>query len=177
VLDQFKFNGQDSILFSGVKSGVFAMQNKASAYLYGFSVNAAYTLIKGTTIDGVVTYSNGTYTDQNSKTVPLDHIPPVYGRVAFKHVATVWNAEFFALFNGWKRIANYNPNGEDNQQYATADGMPAWTTLNIRVGANFGKHLAAQFLLENITDKNYRYFASGISAPGRNVSVTLRASF
>ncbi len=177
VLDQFKFNGQDSILFSGVKSGVFAMQNKASAYLYGFSVNAAYTLIKGTTIDGVVTYSKGTYTDQNSKTVPLDHIPPVYGRFAFKHVATLWNAEFFALFNGWKRIADYNPNGEDNQQYATADGMPAWTTLNLRVGANFGKHIAAQLLLENITDLNYRYFASGISAPGRNISITLRASF
>ncbi len=177
VLDKFLFNGQDSILFSGVKSGVFAMQNKASADLYGFSVNASYTILKGTTIDGVATYSKGTYADQNGNTVPLDHIPPVYGRFALKHIASSWNAEFYVLFNGWKRIGDYNPNGEDNQQYATPDGMPSWTTLNLRLGTNLGKNLAAQLLLENLADKNYRYFASGISAPGRNISLSLRASF
>jgi hemoglobin/transferrin/lactoferrin receptor protein len=30
--------------------------------------------------------------------------------------------------------------------------------------------------IENITDKNYRYFASGFSAPGRNFIVAVRAS-
>ncbi len=177
VLDKFQFNGQDSMFFSGVKSGVFAMQNKAKANVYGFSVNAAYTLAKGTSLDGVVTYSKGTYSDQNGISIPLDHIPPVYGRFALKHLASSWNAEFYVLFNGWKRMADYNPNGEDNQQYATPDGMPSWTTLNLRLGTNLGKNLAAQILLENLADKNYRYFASGISAPGRNISLTLRASF
>jgi hemoglobin/transferrin/lactoferrin receptor protein len=177
VLDKFKFNGQDSIFYSGVKSQVFAMQNKAKANVFGFSVNASYNLAKGTSIDGVVTYTKGTFTDQNNISVPLDHIPPVYGRFGLKHVANKWNTELYGLFNGWKRLANYNPNGEDNLQYATVDGMPSWATINWRVGVNFSKQLSLQALLENIADKNYRYFASGISAAGRNISLSLRATF
>lgn len=177
VLDKFRFNGQDSILYSGVRSAVFANQNKASAYVTGFSVNAAITLFQGTVWDGVVTYTYGRFTDQNGSKVPLDHIPPVYGRSGIKHSSTKWQAEFFVLFNGWKRMSNYNPFGEDNLQYATPNGMPSWYTLNLRGAVSIAKKLEAQVLLENIADRNYRYFASGISAPGRNLSVSLKLSF
>ncbi|MEN9598783.1 MAG: hypothetical protein RL596_1094, partial [Bacteroidota bacterium] len=109
VQDKFTFNGQDSIFYNGVKSAVYAMQNKATAYVAGFSVNAAYTIVKGTVIDAVVTYTKGRFKDQNSVTVPLDHIPPVYGRMAITHTSDKWNASVYGLFNGWKRIADYNP--------------------------------------------------------------------
>jgi hemoglobin/transferrin/lactoferrin receptor protein len=33
-----------------------------------------------------------------------------------------------------------------------------------------------QFALENMLDINYRFFASGFSAPGRNVVVSLRST-
>ncbi|HJV20887.1 MAG TPA: TonB-dependent receptor [Sediminibacterium sp.] len=177
VLDKAQFNGQDSIFYSGVKSRVYSLQNKAIANLFGFSVNAAYAFTKGTSVDGVVTYTRGTFNDNLNGKVPLDHVPPVYGRFSLKHVAAKWNAECYALFNGWKRLSAYNPNGEDNLQYATPDGMPSWVTLNLRAGASFNQHLSLQVLLENLTDRNYRYFASGVSAPGRNLSVSLRASF
>jgi len=177
VLDKYKFNGQDSIFYSGVKSAVFANQNKASAFVTGFSLNGAVTIAEGTAIDAVVTYTYGRYTDQNKVKIPLDHIPPVYGKMGIKTQQNKWNAEFYTLFNGWKKLKNYNPNGEDNLQYATADGMPSWFTLNLRTGFTFSKQLQAVLVLENIADRNYRYFASGISAPGRNISISLKASF
>lgn len=176
VTDAYTFNGQDSIIYNGVKSGVLANQNRAKAYVFGFSVNAGYAFGQGTSIDGAITYTKGEYTDKGA-TVPLDHIPPVYGRAGVKHIAKIWNAEFFTLFNGWKHIEDYNPNGEDNQQYATVDGMPSWITLNIRGAMNIGKNLTAQVLVENLLDRNYRYFASGISAPGRNFVFTVKAVF
>jgi hemoglobin/transferrin/lactoferrin receptor protein len=74
-------------------------------------------------------------------------------------------------------MADYNPNGEDNQQYATPEGMPSWFTLNAKFELNMGKQWQTQISLENIFDRNYRYFASGISAPGRNLSIALRKSF
>ena len=80
------------------------------------------------------------------------------------------------MFNGWKKLKDYNPNGEDNGQYATADGMPAWFTLNWRASHPLGKYLLLQAGVENIFNRNYRYFASGFSAPGRNVIVALRAN-
>lgn len=176
VVDKFQLNGQDSIIYQNVKSGVYAQQNKAKAYVAGFSINASYTIAKYTSLDGVYTYTTGKYTNAG-ETVPLDHVPPNYGRVALKHDNKSWLAEFYTLFNGWKRIADYNPNGEDNGQYATADGMPSWFTLNIRSAVKVGKNLSAQLLVENLLDRNYRYFASGISAPGRNFIVSLKTSF
>lgn len=176
VVDKFSFNGQDSIIYNNVKSRVFASQNKARAYLYGFSANASYAFTKALNIEGVYTYTYGRFTNAGV-TVPLDHIPPTYGRVAIKYSTKKVDAEFFTLFNGWKRIANFNLNGEDNQQYATVDGMPSWFTLNARVAVNITKKISAQLLVENLLDRNYRYFASGISASGRNFAITLNTSF
>lgn len=177
VLDKFLFNNQDSIFYSGVKSAVYALQNKAKARLYGFSVNASLQLIPKLNFEGVVNFTKGQFTDAVNGRIPLDHVPPTHGRIALKKSGQKWNAECYMLFNGWKRLADYNPNGEDNLQYATPDGMPAWHTINLRTAIQVKSALQVQVALENIFDKNYRYFASGISAPGRNLSLTLKAGF
>jgi len=53
--------------------------------------------------------------------------------------------------------------------------MPAWFTLNIRSSYQLSKHSSIQIAIENLADQNYRVFASGISAAGRNLLVTFRA--
>jgi hemoglobin/transferrin/lactoferrin receptor protein len=55
--------------------------------------------------------------------------------------------------------------------------MPAWYTLNLKAGYQFNRYIGLQAGVENILDQHYRNFASGISAPGRNVFVTIRGSF
>lgn len=176
VVDKFQFNNQDSINYQGVKSAVFAPQNKAKAFVVGFSVNATYKIDRQNSFDAVYTYTKGTYTNAGVS-MPLDHIPPTFGRIGFKHDGKKWLGELYSLFNGWKKIADYNPNGEDNQQYATVDGMPSWFTLNLRGQVNIGNNLSAQLQVENLLDRNYRYFASGISAPGRNFIFSVKATF
>jgi len=88
-----------------------------------------------------------------------------------------FRGEFFVMYNGWKRLKDYNLKGEDNFAEATLYGMPAWFTLNLRTNFNIHKNFMLQMSLENILDKNYRTFASGISAPGRNFSITIRNNF
>lgn len=177
VLDRFLFNGQDSIFYSGVKSAVYALQNKARARLFGMSLNASLQLGKAIFAEGVINFTKGQFNDDINGKMPLDHVPPTHGRFALKHQGIKWNAEASVLFNGWKRLANYNLNGEDNLQYATPDGMPSWYTLNLKSSIQFKKQIQLQVAIENILDRNYRYFASGISAPGRNLSISLRAAF
>lgn len=176
VIDYFTFNGKSSILYDGIESKVMALQNKANATIHGFSLNASYQFLPGAVIDGVVTYTSGVYKN-NSKKQPLDHIPPVYGRVTVKYEIKKWITDLSFLFNGWKRISDYNTSGEDNQQYATADGMPAWSTLNFKSSYMVNSKLSVRAAVENIFDKNYRYFASGISAPGRNFVFTVSQVF
>lgn len=176
VVGPFKFNGQDSIIYDGVMSRVLAAQNQANANLFGLSINASWTFAKNTTIDGVFTYTKGDYSNAG-ETVPLDHVPPSYGRYGIRHTEKKWQAEFYSLFNGWKRIEDYSPSGEDNAQYATVDGMPAWMTFNLRAAVNITNTVMLQLLAENITDLNYRYFSSGFSAAGRNIVMSLKVGF
>ena len=176
VADKFTWNGQSQIVYQGMLSNVYATQNKAKANVYGFNVNGRLRVMNNTDLSATYTYTKGTYND-GLKDMPLDHIPPSYGRIGLKHGTAKLNAELFSVFNGWKHIADYNLNGEDNEIYATKDGMPSWMTLNFSSNYAPAKNLSIGFQIENITDLNYRYFASGISAVGRNYILSCKYSF
>ena len=181
VVDKFKWNNASSILYQGVMSDVYATQNKAKAVVYGFNVNGSANLTPNTSLAATYTYTKGNYTNQKliglNTELPLDHIPPSYGRLGLKHDIKKFSAELFTVFNGWKRIEDYNLNGEDNEIYATKDGMPAWQIWNINTSFQPNKKLNLSFQIENVADLNYRYFASGISAVGRNYILSCRVSF
>lgn len=176
-LAPFALGGDSSVVYNGDLTPVIANQNGARAYLYGAQGSITLRMAPGFTFYSTLSHTFGRYTATNGAEVPLDHVPPTFGRTSLQHTGRVLTGEVFALYNAWKRIQDYNPFGEDNQQYATADGMPAWWTLNARVGANINKYAAVQVALENILDKNYRTFSSGISSAGRNLVVTLRGRF
>jgi hemoglobin/transferrin/lactoferrin receptor protein len=181
VVDKFKCNNASYILYQGIISDVYAAQNKAKAVVYGLNVNGSANLSPNTILNATYTYTKGNYTDRkldgSNTALPLDHIPPTYGRVGLKHDIKKLTAELFTIFNGWKRIEDYNLNGEDNEIYATKDGMPAWQIWNINTSYQPTQKLNFSFQIENIADLNYRYFASGISALGRNYIVSCRVSF
>ena len=71
-------------------------------------------------------------------------------------------------------------NREDNLQYATSNGLPAWYTVNFKTQYSIYKRgtlVTLQTGIENIFDVHYRLFASGISAMGRNFYATIRVGF
>lgn len=176
-LAPYKLNGEDSILYNGVNSAVYANRNVKEAYTYGFNTNITVDFTEQLSFFGTVTYTYGRFKNPAGTRTPQDHIPPVFGKGSLKYSYSRFETEGYVLFNGWKKIKDYNLDGEDNQQYATADGMPSWFTLNWRSTFNISKMIKLQFAIENILDRNYRYFASGFSAPGRNYVIALRASF
>jgi len=176
VVDKFKWNNASAILYQGVMSDVYATQNKAKAVVYGFNVNGSLNFTPNTTLAATYTYTKGTYQNGTIE-MPLDHIPPTYGRVGLKHDVKKFAVELFTVFNGWKRMKDYNLNGEDNEIYATKDGMPSWQIWNINTNYQPTQKINLSFQIENIADLNYRYFASGISALGRNYLVQARYSF
>jgi len=171
------FDGSDSIVYDGVPSEVLTTVNKGSAYLFGGNAGLDVRLIKGLTLASYITYTYGRI-ETDTTPYPLDHIPPVYGKTSLRFEKNKITLDAFALYNGWKRIEDYNiVGGEDNDQYATPEGMPAWFTLNLKAQYTINDHIGIQAGCENILDHHYRYFASGVSAPGRNVYVALRANF
>jgi len=170
------FNGQDSIWYDGKLSRVTTQVNGNSGYVTGGTGSLTAGLSDHLQFFSVLTYTFGRL-KTGGKTVPLDHIPPVYGRTGLTFLMTDLRAEVYALYNGWKHLEDYNPFGEDNLVYSSPYGTPAWWTLNGRVSWQATRILTVQVSAENWFDQNYRVFASGIGAPGRNVSLALKAQF
>lgn len=178
VVDKFQFNDADSILYDGVKSAVYAPQNKQKANLYGFSITAKGRLTEGLTFSATYNYTKGKVAASGSvASTPLDHVPPAFGRIAVDYSKNKLSASVFSAFSAWKRIADYRLGTEDNEAYATKEGMPSWWTLNARAGYEVINGLQVQLGIDNILDTQYRVFASGIHAPGRNIWVSVRYRF
>ena len=171
-----QFDGQDSIFYDGTLSPVYTTINADKAYIYGGNLSLNSQVNDHFSIQSSVVYTYGRIQTINGET-PLDHIPPVYGRTGFTVQQQKFRGEFFLMYNGWKRIEDYRLDAEDNENYATSDGMPAWYTLNAKASYQFQENIQLMIGLENILDANYRVFASNISGAGRNVTLTLRGRF
>jgi hemoglobin/transferrin/lactoferrin receptor protein len=172
----FTFNGLSQTLYNGQLSQISANVNASRAYLYGFSGGFDLKLGPQIWFKNEATYTYARITSANPHQ-PLDHIPPLFGSSRLTYTANKLQTECFVQFNGAKKLADYNPNGEDNLPQATPNGMPSWYTLNLRSAYQINRHLRLQAAMENILDQNYRVFASGISAPGRNFILSLRSNF
>jgi hemoglobin/transferrin/lactoferrin receptor protein len=172
----FTYNGADSIVYDGELSRVLASQNVGKAYIYGFSSNMKTASFSGFSFLASANYTYGRIISEQGD-IPLDHISPFMAKFSALYERNSLFAEAYTLYNGAKKLNDYSDSGEDNLNYATAEGMPAWYTLNARVGYTFKDYFTIQGGVENIMDINYRVFASGINAPGRNFYISAKLNY
>ena len=173
VKDVFSLNGQDSLWYDGEYLQIVTNQNMQEAFVWGCHLKIHAVLNDFWTTTNSFNYTFGQDSDGNY----MDHIPPMYGKseVSWQNDKHVLQA--FVLYNGWKHLETYSPNGSDNPQEATIDGTPSWWTLNLTHQYRLNEMLLVQVGLENILDAHYKTYSSGISAPGRNLILTLQVSF
>jgi hemoglobin/transferrin/lactoferrin receptor protein len=172
VSDTYTYNGMDSIFYNGEMSGIYASQNKGKAYVCGFSSDLQFQASQHWKLACALNYTYGRILGDS--VMPLDHIPPFSLRFQCSYTKNRLSADFLVHYNGWKRIEDYYLNGEDNEQYATPDGMPAWLTLNLRLSYRANSWLTVDGGLENILDTQYRTFSSGMNGSGRNLYISAR---
>lgn len=174
VRRDFTINGQDSILYDGVLSNVQAITNTGSAYIWGYSFQlegdlSSYWKLRATFAD-----NTGRDTEEDE---PLRHVTPWFGRTSLSYQQSKWKGELFVRYNGpvtWEDLA---PSEQNKPFLYTKDGALAWYTLNLIGAYQIIPEITLQAGIENILDKHYRPYSSGISAPGRNIFITLRGSF
>ena len=172
----FLYNGEDSIIYNGVNSIVLASQNNTKALITGANLDAQLQIAPGFHTFFLINLTRGRILKSGANT-PLDHIPPLTGKFGIDYTNLKWRIEFNSQFNGAKKIEDYLLNAEDNEIYATPYGMPAWMIYNLYSSIQLTKRVKAGIALENILDTEYRVFASGINAPGRNLSVSVKVNF
>jgi hemoglobin/transferrin/lactoferrin receptor protein len=174
VRGDFEVNGQDSIMYDGALSRVQAIVNTGKAHIYGFNV--------GLNIDFDATWSASTNLNvtEGSDLVadePLRHTTPVFGMASVQYTRKKLKGEFFIRFNGKRSLEDLPPSERNKSNIYTSEGALAWFTLNLRSQYQITDWFGINVALENILDRHYRTYSSGISAPGRNFIISLKANF
>ncbi len=172
----YTFNGQSTIDFEGESSVIYANQNQGIAHLAGFTSVLKATIIKSLVFEGTFNFTQGSI-HNNDGTFPLDHIAPMNGKVGINFESKGINLECYMSYNGKKDLNDYSPSGEDNLQYAPPGGTPSWQTYNLKGAFSIFKNATIFSGVENIFDIQYRTFASGINAAGRNTYLGAKYKF
>lgn len=169
-----QYLGDDSITVDGRRLQVLSNANIPNAQIQGVSASVRYKFNKYLSTKASLEVIRGKDITNN---VPLSHIAPAFGSVYFNYNKPKYNVLFYTMFNLAKPISEYSPSPTDNAVFAPADGTPAWYTLNLKGRYSITEKLRIQAGIENILDLNYRYFASGLSASGRNIILSVNYRF
>ncbi|PKP19854.1 MAG: TonB-dependent receptor [Bacteroidetes bacterium HGW-Bacteroidetes-21] len=179
----YTYNGQDSIMYDGTMSRVQAMQNIAKAYVYGIQTGISINLGYGFEVMGSFSYQKGEEQSEDSLLYyPKNHVAPLFGSTHLIYKRNKLKVDAYMLFNG-KLDYEDLPLTDRNDNYIfakNADGLPytpAWNTFNLKVAYYFIPGFSISAGIENIADRLYRPYASGINAPGRNFIISLKGSF
>lgn len=181
----------DGETFNSSEGTILTNQNRGRAYVTGFTGSFQGKLFKNWKASGSVTYTKGhTFHKDWLTSGPLSSIPPLFGRFDLDYVKNNFEAGANLIFNAKKGIEDYNiGEGIDNHQQtpivnpnATEDidkyyGTPAWFTVGLYGKYQLNKNMALQAQIQNLFDEHYREFASGVSAAGRNISISLQTNF
>ncbi|MEI6866118.1 TonB-dependent receptor [Flavicella sp.] len=179
--------GDTEILYDGEIAAVYANVNRDKAYIAGGSFYFKGDITEHWSTRGSITYTQGKTYDTNEY---MSSIPPVFGNLGLTYSIENFDFGVEYEFSGAKLPEKYNIfEGIDNiEQTPVIDenadlevdmyaGTPSWELVNFSVFYEVNKNLELQFRTTNIFDIHYKEFASGISAPGRNFSGSVRYLF
>lgn len=150
--------------------------NANSARVTGISVNLKTSINEHFNLGASFNYIKGLTLDETDIESPLSHIPPIYGKVSATYSDNKQKLNLNIRYNGEKHLSLYGGSA-DNLENATPDGTPAWMTFNLYYQRQLGAKFSVSVGLENILDDHYRPFASGVSAPGRNLVISINGRF
>ncbi len=169
-----EYQGNDSIEYDGDMHRIYINSNQHKAIVKGFSAGAHAQPLHNLTINATINYTHGKVSSTGE---PLGHISPIFGKISANYKTENFKTEFYVNYQGEKSFEDMSPYGEDNEEEGTPDGFPAWQTYNIAAQYQLFDSVILQASIENIFDIRYKTFASGISAPGRNLILSLTGRF
>jgi hemoglobin/transferrin/lactoferrin receptor protein len=169
VRRDFSLNGQDSMMYDGTMSKIEALVNTESATIWGSDLNFEY-IISGS----IRNRTNFTLTrGKDAEGFPVRHVPPTFGSSHLIFERQKIFIDLYANFSGKLDYDELAPDEQDKPNLYLPDEngnpySPAWWTINLKSSYAFSQNFTFTAGVENITDKRYRSYSSGIVSPGIN---------
>lgn len=177
VRRDFTVNGQSTIMYDGQESDVKALQNAEQANIYGMQTAIMVPLSSFLKLRSSLHLNRG----ETTAGEPLRHVAPLFGSTHLLMEFRKFGAELNVRYNGAIDYDQLAPSERDKPFLYTSDSQgnpysPEWGTVNARFNYKFLPQLELQLAVENIFDRRYRPYSSGIAAPGRNFILALRGT-
>lgn len=165
--------GQDSILYDGELSQVEALVNAESATIYGVTLQFEYILGRHWLTRHSVSFTNG----EDPDGLPIRHVPPTFGSSHFIFENPKWHIDCSLNYNGKMGYNDLAPEEQAKTHlYATDKNgnpySPSWWTLNFTSQYALSHKVSLGAGVENLLDKRYRPYSSGLVSPGINIVIS-----
>ena len=164
----------NQIIYHGELSDIYAIQNASKSWLYGFETGLKINLSDNFDFKTQYNYLNGEQRDMNgAANLPVRHVSPHFGNVHFIYSKNKTKIDLFFNYNSKLSFSQLS-NSERDKPYLYATDQngnpysPSWHTFNLRTLYELNKNFQFTASIENISNKLYRPYSSGISAPGIN---------
>ncbi len=170
VRRDFTLNGQDSIMYDGEMSKVEALVNAESASIYGATIYFDFLLSNQWRTKHDITVTRG----EDSDGLPLRHVPPTFGASHLIFESQRWFVDLYVNYSGQLDYEELCSDEQDKPYIYAVDEdgnpySPSWWTMNLKTNFKLSKTITLSGGIENILDKRYRPYSSGVVAPGINV--------
>lgn len=178
----FQVNGADSILFDGEQSKVYAIQNATFATIFGFHAGFEMRLPSGFSLLSQYNFQNGVEEMNDGVESRSRHAAPAFGVTRLTYTNEKVTLQLYAMYSAG---LNYDELNEEEKLKPTIYAIdengnpysPYWYTLNLKTMFKLTDNFSVSAGLENILDKRYKTYSSGLVAPGRNFVLSLKGSF
>lgn len=182
VRRDYTLNGQEFIMYDGVLSRVQAIQNAAVATVYGIQAGIEVKLPGGFSFSSDLNYQKGEEELDDGTVSPSRHAAPLFGVSRLTYDAHKLEMQLYAVYQGERKHEDMPEEEKEKTEIYALDKngntySPSWATLNFKALYHINDFLSVSAGIENITDKRYRPYSSGISGAGRNFVLSLRTNF
>ena len=166
----FSFNGKNTLIYDNVESEIQAIVNNDNAKIWGGNISAILKLTNGLLVKSNLNITKGKYKDGSS----VRHVPPIFGNFSLNYKSKRFRSQLIFEFNDEISFNNL-ADTERKKEYLYAKNnkgqpyAPSWAIVSLKNTITINKNFSANISLENILNKRYRPYSSGISAAGRNL--------
>ncbi|MDX1283828.1 MAG: TonB-dependent receptor, partial [Draconibacterium sp.] len=161
--------GTDSLLYDGTMSKVEALVSAESATILGANFTFEFLFNNQWRTRHDITFTTG----EDSEGLPLRHVPPTFGNSHLIYENQRWYVDLYLNYNGKLEFNDLATDEQDKPHLYVPDESgnpfsPAWWTLNVKTNYKITRKITLSGGVENILDKRYRPYSSGVVSPGIN---------
>ncbi len=150
-------------------------ENRDKVTIRGFEMMTSWTPLAQLSVDASLNITWGEEQDNAGMTAPASRIPPPNGRLGINwQAAERWQLIPFMLFAG--RQDRLSPRDQLDPRI-DPNGTPGWATANLHVQWQASGSLLLGLRLDNLFDRDYREYGSGINAIGFNAGLWADLTF